>query len=390
MLLEPENHFVGTVNEDFAVESIPGDIFQLGNTAYRILRVERGVVRVEDAPACRRPFRSGSAKHRAAATSSPNPCHGCARMSVRVSRRGSPPGAALRWQMAEPRAKSARGAQLVDYLAAGHAALGVLADAGRYSSSSASSMRQAVCSSSFIRPSAVASIAPGAWRFANASAASSISSCRQPRPRTTSSSRSPPRTASRLRRSSALSPFGCSPPAPHPGSAQFADVHDALALGHRRLARPATLSRRQKVPAQLARMGAEDLIGSVFPDQVACGEIWGVSAESPIIRWSTRLSPTASREAMDIDGLERLLSARIGGAVRVVTRDLTEPSPLAHEVLSARPYAYLDDAPLEERRTQAVMARRWLSPEDAADLGRLDADAVARVRLRLGLRRPTR
>src|SRR5690606_2235693 len=67
-------------------------------------------------------------------------------------------------------------------------------------------------------------------------------------------------------------------------------------------------------------------------------------------------------------------------AIRVVARDLTEPSPLALEVLSARPYAYLDDAPLEERRTQAVMSRRWLSPEDAADLGRLDPDAIARVR----------
>ena len=65
---------------------------------------------------------------------------------------------------------------------------------------------------------------------------------------------------------------------------------------------------------------------------------------------------------------------------RIVARDLTEPSPLALEVLSARPYAYLDDAPLEERRTQAVMARRWIAPEDAAELGRLDPDAIARVR----------
>ena len=64
----------------------------------------------------------------------------------------------------------------------------------------------------------------------------------------------------------------------------------------------------------------------------------------------------------------------------MVACDLTQPSPLALEVLSARPYAYLDDAPLEERRTQAVMARRWLAPETAADLGRLDADAIARVR----------
>ena len=61
-------------------------------------------------------------------------------------------------------------------------------------------------------------------------------------------------------------------------------------------------------------------------------------------------------EAMDIEGLERLLSGIESGAIRVVARDLTEPSPLALEVLSARPYAYLDDAPLEERRTQAVMA----------------------------------
>src|SRR5262249_22462099 len=85
-------------------------------------------------------------------------------------------------------------------------------------------------------------------------------------------------------------------------------------------------------------------------------------------------------EAMDIDGLERLLRRLEAGEIRVVTRDLTEPSPLALEALSARPYAYLDDAPLEERRTQAVMSRRWLAPEVASDIGRLDPDAIARVR----------
>jgi ATP-dependent helicase Lhr and Lhr-like helicase len=83
---------------------------------------------------------------------------------------------------------------------------------------------------------------------------------------------------------------------------------------------------------------------------------------------------------MDLDGLTRLLQRIEAGDIRVVARDLTEPSPLALEVLSARPYAYLDDAPLEERRTQAVMSRRWLAPQAAADLGRLDADAIARVR----------
>ena len=84
-------------------------------------------------------------------------------------------------------------------------------------------------------------------------------------------------------------------------------------------------------------------------------------------------------EAMDIAGLERLLARIETGDVRVVTRDLTTPSPLALEVLAARPYAFLDDAPLEERRTQAVISRRWL-PEAASDLGRLDPEAIARVR----------
>ena len=49
VLLEPESQVIGTVNEDFAVESMGGDVFQLGNKSYRIQRVERGTVRVEDA-----------------------------------------------------------------------------------------------------------------------------------------------------------------------------------------------------------------------------------------------------------------------------------------------------------------------------------------------------
>nr|AIA11331.1 DEAD/H associated [uncultured bacterium] len=85
-------------------------------------------------------------------------------------------------------------------------------------------------------------------------------------------------------------------------------------------------------------------------------------------------------DAMDVEGLENLLKAIESGAVQTVARDLTQPSPLALEVLSARPYAYLDDAPLEERRTQAVLARRWISPEQASDLGRLDQEAIERVR----------
>ena len=136
----------------------------------------------------------------------------------------------------------------------------------------------------------------------------------------------------------------------------------------------------KKVPPQLARMAAEDLIATVFPDQVACAENLVGEREVPDHPLVRQTISDCLNEAMDIAGLERLLVGLESGTIRVVARDLTEPSPLALEVLSARPYAFLDDAPLEERRTQAVMSRRWLDPETAADIGRLDAEAIARVR----------
>ena len=123
---------------------------------------------------------------------------------------------------------------------------------------------------------------------------------------------------------------------------------------------------------QLARMEAEDLVAAVFPDQLACAENVAGDREIPDHPLTNQAISDCLHEAMDIEGLERLLARHEAGEIRVVTRDLTQPSPLALEVLSARPYAYLDDAPLEERRTQAVMARRWLAPENAAELGRLD------------------
>jgi ATP-dependent Lhr-like helicase len=127
-------------------------------------------------------------------------------------------------------------------------------------------------------------------------------------------------------------------------------------------------------------MDAEDLIATIFPDQLACAENLVGEREIPDHPLVRQTISDCLVEAMDIDGLSRILTRLEAGEIDVVTRDLTEPSPLALEVLSARPYAYLDDAPLEERRTQAVMARRWLAPEAAADIGRLDPEAIARVR----------
>src|SRR6202008_1706333 len=136
----------------------------------------------------------------------------------------------------------------------------------------------------------------------------------------------------------------------------------------------------KKVPPQLARMDAEDLIAAIFPDQVACAENLVGEREIPDHPLIRQTVIDCLVDAMDIDGLTRILTRLEAGEIYVVTRDLTEPSPLALEVLSARPYAYLDDAPLEERRTQAVMSRRWLAREAAADIGRLDPEAIARVR----------
>src|SRR5262249_52022520 len=117
-----------------------------------------------------------------------------------------------------------------------------------------------------------------------------------------------------------------------------------------------------------------------FPDQLACAENLVGEREVPEHPLVEQTIADCLNEAMDVKGLQRLLKGLEAGDVRVVARDLTEPSPFSLEVLSARPYAYLDDAPLEERRTRALMSRRWLDPKTAADLGQLDADAIARVR----------
>ncbi|HSC10489.1 MAG TPA: ATP-dependent DNA helicase, partial [Rhodanobacteraceae bacterium] len=135
-----------------------------------------------------------------------------------------------------------------------------------------------------------------------------------------------------------------------------------------------------KVPPQLQRMKSEDLLATVFPDQVACAENLVGEREIPEHPLVAQTLHDCLHEAMDIAGLERLLQSFESGEIHIVCRDLTAPSPLAAEILNARPYAYLDDAPLEERRTQAVMSRRWGDIDSTDDFGRLDSDAITAVR----------
>ncbi|MFZ5782658.1 MAG: DEAD/DEAH box helicase [Pseudomonadota bacterium] len=379
VLLEPENHFIGTVNEDFAVESMAGDVFQLGNRSYRIQRVERGTVRVEDAKgmAPNIPFWLGEAPGRSD------------ELSVSVSRlraaieeclRLDPTGESAQHWLTDALALDVEVAtQIVEYLRAGHAALGVLPtqstivlerffdEAGgmqlvlhspygsRLNRAWGLALRKRFCATfNFeIQAAATEDNIVISLTEAHSFALSDV-----------------PRYLHSATVKAVLTQAVLDSPMFNTRWRWVAGV--SLALPRFRGGR--------KVPPQLARMGAEDLIGSVFPDQIACAENLAGAREIPDHPLVNQALGDCLNEAMDLPGLERLLGAIESGSVRVVDRDLTQPSPLALEVLSARPYAFLDDAPLEERRTQAVMARRWLAPDEASSLGRLDADAIIRVR----------
>ncbi|HEX2611150.1 MAG TPA: hypothetical protein VHK68_09075, partial [Gemmatimonadales bacterium] len=136
----------------------------------------------------------------------------------------------------------------------------------------------------------------------------------------------------------------------------------------------------RKMPPQIQRMQADDLLAAAFPDAAACLENIPGDREIPDHPLVRQTIDDCVHEVMDLDGLQEILHRIRSGQIRLVARDLPEPSPLAHEILNARPYAFLDDAPLEERRTQAVYTRRAFEPSSADDLGALDPSAIARVR----------
>src|SRR5262249_54394486 len=129
----------------------------------------------------------------------------------------------------------------------------------------------------------------------------------------------------------------------------------------------------KRVPPPIQRMQADDLLAAAFPDAAACLENIPGDRDIPDHPLVKQAIEAALTEAMDVDGFLTVLTRLQSGALRYVGRDLPEPSPLAHEILNAKPYAFLDDAPLEERRTQAVYARRAAEPTNAADIGELDA-----------------
>ncbi|HET6796767.1 MAG TPA: DEAD/DEAH box helicase [Gemmatimonadales bacterium] len=378
VVLEPENTFIGTVNEDFAVESLQGDVFQLGNMSWRILRVQQGVVRVEDAhgqpPSI--PFWLGESPARSDELSV-----AVSELRHGVEQRLDDPDQARGWVAGLLGDSSADVAamQLVEYLAESKRLLGTLPtqrtivaerffdEAGgmqlvihapfgsRVNRAWGLALRKRFCRQFNFELQAAAtedalllSLGPQhsfpldtVFRFLN------------------------PETVENILVQALLD-------APMFGTHWRWNGNIALAIPRSRGGR--------KNPPQIQRMQADDLLAAAFPDAAACLENIPGDREIPNHPLVRQTIDDCVHEVMDLDGLTELLRRIHAGDVTLVARDLPEPSPLAHEILNARPYAFLDDAPLEERRTQAVYTRRAFEPSSADDLGALDPAAIERVR----------
>ncbi len=381
VILEPAGTFVGTLNEDFAVESLQGDIFQLGNASYRILRVEAGRVRVEDAkgqpPSI--PFWLGEAPAR-----TPELSAAVSRLRESVEAllpevTGETVARAVDDTMQRFRIDRVAAQQLVEYLASAKAVLGRLPTidtlvferffdesggmqlvihaplGARINRAFGLALRKRFCRAFNFELQAAATedaivLSLGEThsfeldsvaRFLNSASVEDV---------LVQAVLDAPLFTTRWRWNASIS----------------------LAIRRNQGGK--------RTPAPLQRMAADDLIAVVFPQQLACAENLTGEREVPDHPLVKQTLADCLHEAMDVEGLVALLRSIERGETRVVARDLPAPSPLAAEILTARPYAYLDDAPLEERRTQAVASRRWLDPESAAEMGRLDPAAIAAVR----------
>lgn len=383
VLLEPQGLNIGTVNEDFAVESLAGDVFQLGNTSYRILKIEAGRVRVEDAqgmpPSI--PFWLGEAPGRSDELS-----FAVARLRGEIDQRlaSAESQAAERlqpvidWLAGTPGIPREAAQQIVEYLSRARAALGALPTQRRLIMErffDESGGTQLVIHSPY------GSRINRAWGLA----------LRKRFCRTFNFELQAAATEDAIILSLSTSHSFALDEVwryLHSASAEQVLIQallDAPLFGVRwrwiattALALPRMAGGR-KVAPQLQRMKSEDLLATVFPDQVACLENIVGEREIPDHPLVRQTLDDCLHEAMDSEGWLSLLRRMERGEVELLTRDLPSPSPLAMEILGARPYAFLDDAPLEERRTQAVLARRWSDPESADDLGALDPEAIAAV-----------
>ena len=405
VILEPTGIRIGSVNEDFAIESLAGDIFQLGNTSYRILRIETGCVRVEDAHGLppNIPFWFGEAPGRTDELSfavsrlreevTARLCNtATAQSPLTVQYNTNEPSIAeplslrsdmanaVHWLINDRGLSNTAAEQLVDYLASAQAAFGGVLpthklivferffdEAGdmhmvihspygsRLNRAWGLALRKRFCRKFNFELQAAATedaivLSLGTTHSFPLDEVARYLNAKTVRQILIQALLAAPMFTVRWRWNASI----------------------ALAVLRFRAGK--------RIPPQLQRMDAEDLIAVAFPDQLACFENLAGDREIPDHPLVNQTIQDCLEQTMDIQGLESMLTALERGDIKVIARDLLEPSPLAQEILNAQPYAFLDDAPLEERRTQAVMSRRWITPETAADLGKLDSEAIQRVR----------
>ena len=375
VVLDPSETFLGTVNEDFAVESLAGDIFQLGNASWRILRINSGVVRVEDAkgqpPGI--PFWLGEAPSRTSELS-----HAVSDLRTEIETLvigGQTPG---EWLVNEMRLPDEAAEQVSDYFADAYRSLGAIPSqqtlvmerffdesggmqlvlhspfGNRINRAWGLALRKRFCRSFNFELQAAATddaivISLGTQHSFPLEEVFRYLNSKTVRDLLVQALLDAPMFTIRWRwnatRSLAVPRFR--------GGA--------------------------KIAAPLQRMESENLLAAVFPDQLACLEHIVGDREIPDHPLVKQTIDDCLTEAMDIDGLEELLRKIERGGIRCIARDLPEPSPLAAEILNARPYAFLDNAPLEERRTQAVYTRRASERNGSHELGILDAAAIEKV-----------
>ncbi len=375
--LEPEGTLVGSVHEDWAVESNRNDIFQLGNASWRVLRVEPGIVRVADAkgqpPTL--PFWLGEAPGRTRELAAEigtlrEDCSDAGDQSARMLQERSggslPEGAA---------------AQIAEFVESGRRTLGAVPTPRRVilerffdESGGMQLVVHAPFGSRINRAWGLAlrkkfCVGFGFELQAAANEEAIVLS---------------------------LGPQHSFPLEDvfeylHPNTARDVLIQALLAAPMfetrwRWNAQRSLLLERsrggKRVPAPLLRMRANDLLAGAFPQVLACPETLPggpieVPMDHPIVRQTIEDCLT---EAMDVEGFLDVLRGLYDGSIERVAVDTSEPSSFARGILNAQPYTFLDDAPLEERRTQAVLSRRVLDAKSADELGPLDPEAIARVR----------
>jgi ATP-dependent Lhr-like helicase len=368
VVAEPEGTVIGSLDEDFAIESMAGDVFLLGTTSWKIRRVETGRVRVENAKGAAPtiPFWLGEAPGRTR------------ELSQEISTLREEIAKAGQAAVAECGLDQRGAEQAVEYVLAGRSALGAMPT------------QDTVVAERFFDEAGGMQLVIHAPFGARINKAWGLA-LRKRFCRTFNFELQAAATDNGLVLS--LSDqhsfpldlvFSFLKPATveHVLTQAMFDAPMFAARWKWNAARALAVPRfsgGRKVPPPIQRMRSDDLLASVFPDQVACAENLTGEIRIPDHPLVKETIDNCLHEAMDLEGLKEILDRMGEGTLRTVAVDTREPSPFCHELLNANPYAFLDDAPLEERRTRAVQMRRSLSADDARNLGTLDPAAIAQV-----------